>query len=752
MKSILTTGTAAFALAMALGGGASAHAAEPEANAAEPQAAEAAPSVPDIIVTAQRRKESAQSIPVAITAIGSEQIAKTGIVGIDNIATKVPNFYFGSFGAVRPQLYIRGIGTRSFDPGSESSVGVFVDDVYYGRSSGSFGAMKDIERIEVLRGPQGTLYGRNTIGGAINVITKAPTDHWTGDFEAGGSNYNGWNLFGAVGGPIAGDKVTARVAAWTTQRDGYSLNLATGHRFQGVDNTGGRLRVTLKPTDGLKIDLGADFMIDGNKGAFAGFNQGTSANPNAVFFANPAFTATPAQSLYEGYLSHDPVLSRHAQTYSAKVDYALEDLSITSITSYRHLHSYDGRELEGSSLDVLQQLTRERSNQLTQEVRLTSAPSGHLSFGGKLDWIVGFYYYHDSSSRIDTFPMGQNWAYYSVTTSATDVAGSIYGANAWAFFGQAAWHITDKLTLTLGGRYSNDKKWATQSGSNTNPGLPLIPVPFATTNRIASSSTDPRVVIDYKINRDVKLYASYSTGYKGGGFQYIPFSLAVANTTFRPETLTAYEAGFKSDWFGRALRVNGSLFWYDYKNLQVARIIGSVSSATALIDNAASSTIKGVELEIVAHPTAHTTIGGSYGYLDAKYDNFVYNASTDFSNTTMVRSPKHSFSVNAEQTIPLGGNKVLTLRADYSYMTRFFHEPGQGELAYGVGTPLTAEGGYGLLNFRAGVDIGALRITGFVTNATDTAYRRTILYLPNGSSVGFAGEPRMYGGSIGYHF
>jgi iron complex outermembrane receptor protein len=177
MKSILTTGTAAFALAMALGGRASAHAAEDEANAAEPQAAEAAPSVPDIIVTAQRRKESAQSIPVAITAIGSEQIAKTGIVGIDNIATKVPNFYFGSFGAVRPQLYIRGIGTRSFDPGSESSVGVFVDDVYYGRSSGSFGAMKDIERIEVLRGPQGTLYGRNTIGGAINVITKAPTDH-----------------------------------------------------------------------------------------------------------------------------------------------------------------------------------------------------------------------------------------------------------------------------------------------------------------------------------------------------------------------------------------------------------------------------------------------------------------------------------------------------------------------------------------------------------------------------------------------
>jgi iron complex outermembrane receptor protein len=202
------------------------------------------------------------------------------------MAGKVPNVYFGSFGAVRPQLYIRGIGTRSFDPGSESSVGVFADDVYYGRSSGSFGAMKDIERIEVLRGPQGTLYGRNTIGGAINDH-QGPTDHLTGDFEAGASNYSGWNLFGAVGGPIAGDKVMARVAGWTTQRDGYSTNLPPATAFRGGKR--GRAHAPhAKARGGLKIDLGADFMFDGNKAAFAGFNQGTSTNANAVFFAGAA--------------------------------------------------------------------------------------------------------------------------------------------------------------------------------------------------------------------------------------------------------------------------------------------------------------------------------------------------------------------------------------------------------------------------------------------------------------------------------
>lgn len=749
MRRDLIKAATSLALATMLMTGANARAAE---QAEEAQEASGQTVGTDIVVTAQRRSESVQSIPVAITALGSEQIARTGIVGIDNIATRVPNFYFGSFGAVRPQLYIRGIGTRSFDPGSESSVGVFADDVYYGRSSGSFGAMKDIERIEVLRGPQGTLYGRNTIGGAINVITKAPTDYFTGDFEAGVSNYNGWNLFGAVGGPIAGDQVMARVALWTTQRDGYSVNLTTGNRFQGIENTGGRIRLRLQPTEELTMDIGADFMVDGSKAAFSGFNQGTSVNPNAVFFAAPVFTAKPPQSLYKGYLVHDPVLKRHAQTFSFKTDYAMDDLSITSISSYRHLDSYDGRELEGSSLDVLQQLTDEQSEQITQELRLTSASDGGLSFGGKLDWILGAYYYHDSSKRVDTFPMGANWVNYAITTSAVDVSASAYGSSAIALFGQAALHITDALTLTLGGRYSKDKKWARQSGANTHPGLPLIAVPFSTKNWLSSSSFDPRVVLDYKINRDASIYASYSTGYKGGGFQYIPFTLAVANTTFRPESLTAYEAGFKTDWFGRALRVNGALFWYDYKDLQVARILGSVSSATPLIDNAASSTIKGVELEVTGHVTPTTTLGLSYGYLDAKYNKFVYNASIDFSNTRMVRAPKHSVSVNAEQRITLGSNKELTLRADYSYMSDFFHEPGEGNIAYGVGTPLTREKGYGLLNLRAGMDIGAVRVTAYVTNLTNEAYRRTLLYLPNGSSVGFSGEPRIYGASIGYHF
>ncbi|HUD92556.1 TonB-dependent receptor, partial [Sphingobium sp.] len=154
--------------------------------------------IEDIVVTAQRRSERTQDIPVAISAFGGAQLERTGTVSLQSVANKVPSVYFGSFGALRPQLYIRGIGTRSFDPGSESSVGIFEDEVYLGRSSGSFGSIRDVERIEVLRGPQGTLYGRNTIGGAVNVITKAPTEDFHAELQGGISNFDGRDIFGAV--------------------------------------------------------------------------------------------------------------------------------------------------------------------------------------------------------------------------------------------------------------------------------------------------------------------------------------------------------------------------------------------------------------------------------------------------------------------------------------------------------------------------------------------------------------------------
>ena len=711
-----------------------------------------AEAIQDIVVTAQRRSERMQDVPVAISAFDGESIERAGIASLENIAPRVPSFYFGSFGAARPQLYIRGIGTRSFDPGSESSVGVFADDVYLGRSSGSFGAMKDIDRIEVLRGPQGTLYGRNTIGGAINVISKAPSDELTGNFEAGLSNFGGYNVFGAVGGPVAGDKVMFRAAAWREDRDGYVTNTLSGNKFQGIDNTGGRLRLTIAPSDPLTIDLTAEYMKDGNKAAFGGFSQGTFGNSAGVFFRGSG-TPVTSTDLRHGALSSDPFLDREVQSYTGRIEYDAGAVTLTSISALRKLDIKDGRDLEGSSLDILDQSSAESSKQFTQEFRIASAPDGSLSADGLVDWIIGGFYYHDSSDRVDSFRVGINSAVRAAAgTPATDVALSDYKIESYAVFGQATFHLSEAFDVTLGGRYSHDSKRATQAGTTTD-GAPIIAAAFTTTNRATYKSFDPRIVIAYKISPDANVYASFSTGFKSGGFQYVPFSKGQADVLFAPEDIKAYEVGFKTEWLDRALRVNGAAYYYDYKNLQISRIIlpaGSVAPVS-LISNAASSTIKGLDLEITARPSRAFEVNIAYGYLDAKYDSYIFNPTTDFSGTRMVRAPEHSINIGAEWRADVWGDGEFSLRADYALTGDFFHEPGEGNVAFGTGLPLTAEDGYGLLDLRASLTKGNWRVTGYVNNLGDTKYRRTINALGN-TVVGFAGAPRIYGVKLGYSF
>jgi iron complex outermembrane recepter protein len=721
------------------------------AQVAETETAEAE-AIQDIVVTAQRRSERVQDIPVAISAFGGQAIERAGIASLENIAPRVPSFYFGSFGAARPQLYIRGIGTRSFDPGSESSVGVFADEVYLGRSSGSFGAIKDIERIEVLRGPQGTLYGRNTIGGAINIISKSPTDDLTGNFEGGLSNFGGFNLFGAVGGPIAGEKLMFRVATWREERTGYVTNTLTGNKSQGIDNTGARLRLTIVPSDPLKIDLTAEFMNDGNKAAFGGFSQGTFGNAASVFFRGSG-TPVTTTDLRRGALSSDPFLDREVQAYIGRIEYDAGAVSLTSISALRKLDIKDGRDLEGSSLDILDQSSTESSKQFTQEFRVASRPDGSLSANGLVDWIVGGFYYHDKSDRVDSFRVGINSAVRAaVGTPATDVALSDYKIESYAVFGQATFHLTDDFDVTLGGRYSRDRKRATQAGTTTDA-APIIAAAFSTTNRATYKSFDPRVVLAYKVSPDANVYASFSTGFKSGGFQYVPFSKGQADVLFAPEDIKAYEIGFKTEWLDRALRVNGAAFYYDYKNLQISRIILPAGSAApvSLISNAASSTIKGLDLEITARPSRAFELNIAYGYLDAKYDNYIFNATTDFSNTRAVRAPEHSINVGAEWRADALGDGEFSLRADYALTGDFFHEPGEGNIAFGTGIPLTAEDGYGLLDLRASLSKNGWKVTGYVNNLSNTKYRRTINALGN-TVVGFAGTPRIYGVKLGYSF
>lgn len=704
----------------------------------------------DIIVTAQKRTERLQDVPVSISAFSAAQLEGSGITNLTQIAPRVPGFYGGSAGATRPQLYIRGIGSRQFDAGSEASVGVFVDEVYLGRTAGTLGALRDIERVEVLKGPQGTLYGRNTIAGAVNVITKGPTDELAMEAEVGIGRFDAYNVFAAVSGPVAGDVVKARIAGWRTFTEGYMRNLQTGNHAQGVKNYGGRLRIDIEPGETVRLGLIAEILRDDGF-SFAGKNQGTTANPNAVFLARAGLVPTLSADRYGEFINLDNLLDRDVETFTGKAEFDISGGTLTAITAYRHNRAIDDRDFDNTSLSVLRQRSDERSKQLTQELRFTSDPNGALSMGGAVDWIAGLFYYHDRSLRVDSFAFGAD----SVIGAArgpgqVDVASTRYRTKSIAGFAQATWHITPTVDLTVGGRYTEDRKRAVSLGTTTAPGLPLVATPFVTpVLKDKFTSVDPRVTLSYQPTRDLNFYASYNQGFKSGGFQYVPFTAAQAGVIFEPEGLDAYEVGFKSQLLDRRLTLNGSAFLYKYKDLQVLRVVAVAGGGAAtLITNAANSEIKGFELEAVIRPTDALEFNLSYAYTDAKYKRFPFNATTDFSNTRMVRAPVNSANIGGQWTIPFGDNS-LQLRADYALLSKFYFEPGQGNPIYGNTTPLTVQSGYGLLDLRATLRAGAFRLSGFINNATDRYYRRTVLALP-GQLIGYPGAPRTFGVSAGW--
>jgi iron complex outermembrane receptor protein len=714
------------------------------AASASAQDAPDATAVDEIIVTAQKREERLQDVPMTMSVVGEEQVAAAGGVNLTQLSQRIPGFYGGSAGATRPQLYIRGIGSRQFDAGSEASVGVFVDEVYLGRTAGALGVLRDVERVEVLKGPQGTLYGRNTIAGAINIITKSPTDTFEAEVEAGVGNYDAYNLFGVVSGPVAGDKVTARLAAWRTFSEGYMKNTFTGNTAQGTDHYGARLRVDIRPTDSLTFGLLAEVLRDDGY-SFAGENEGTAVNPNAVFLARPGAVSVKSPDRYSEALNDDNLLNREVETYSAKGELETSIGTITSITAYRHNHAIDDRDFDNSILDVVRQVSDEESRQFTQELRLTSDPDGPLSFGGHFDWIVGAFYYNDRSSRQDTFHLGPDSVIAFLTGGPqVDIAASRFRTESVAVFAQGTVKFNDQWELTLGGRYSEDKKEAASKGLTTAPGVPLVAAPFSVDDLQGDfSAFNPRVTLAFKATDNLNFYASYNQGFKSGGFQYVPFSANQARVVFRPESLDAYEAGFKSQLFNGRLTLNGAVFYYEYEDLQVLRVIAlpPPSAAATLITNAASSTVRGAEFEAVVRPTDAFEFNLAYAYTDGQYEDFQFNATTDYSGTRMVRSPEHSLNVGGQYTFEFGGDSELRLRADYAYLSEFYFEPGEQ----------VREPGYGLLDLTATYSIGDVKVTAFMANATDEYYRRTVLQLP-GQLIGYAGPPRTFGIKLNWKF
>lgn len=584
------------------------------ALAAMPAAAQTAPeshtaTVQDIIVTAQRREQSSQDVGIALSVIGGQNLDEKGINVINDIENVVPNMEVDSqFGSGQPSFRIRGIGTREYSSNNASTVGIYVDEVAHPYTITTQGAMFDIARLEVLRGPQGTLYGRNTTGGAVNIITNAPTVDQRAGFSAEYGSYDRYKVEGYVSGQIA-PGLLGRLAAVTEQGGAWQYHRTTGEKLGDRDKTALRARLTWDASQDVTVDLSATYSIDKSDGL--GFRLRA---PYPVFDGSvtyPADTArritgwqiSPALAAVSGRsLNAKPGRDNDGLDLSARVRADLGWATLNTITAYQTFSRSEYNDWDGTPAAESDVYFYNDIKAFSQEARLSNE-------AGRLNWMVGAHYADESvDGGFYTEFRGANRNLINTPYDQSVQAIGVFTHNSFA--------LTDRLSLIAGLRYENEDRSLTTTGTRRLN----VAVGPETTYETSLSEWTGRFGLEYDLADNALLYASVARGVKSGGFTTYN---GQSQTPFKPEVVIAYEAGIKSDLFADRLRVNGAVFYYDYENQQIqgneySRETGQLGKIT----NVPKSEIYGGEIELTWTPFSGLTISQNFGYKEGKYNEY----------------------------------------------------------------------------------------------------------------------------------
>ena len=670
----------------------------------------------EIIVTATRTGEtSIQRTPLAVSAFAADTLDKAGVIDIENIAQITPGLTFSANGPWAISS-IRGVGTNNVFAGGDPSVTVQVDGVYFARVSAGNIDFLDVERVEVLRGPQGTLYGRNAVGGTINVITKDPEEFEArARFTAG--NYDLYRGEFAVAGPLAPERVYASLAGQISKRDGYIEQLVPGEEDSWDEDRWslrGKLKFVL--ADNVDFTLAADYT-----------NQDELFNNDTVRVVQP-FSDGFAPGHFEVASDFENGLDLERWGVSGKFVWELSDQwAVTSTTAYRDSDVVLGADLDNSAAFVTHTVHfPEDQTQFTQELLL----NGDL---GPLNVVGGFFYFNEDVTSF----FNNQFALFSIYQSN----GIANETNSYAGFVQGTYQLTDALSVTAGVRYTKDKK----DGVNTSGAdfvdpvigvIPDFPSDFATLPVTLAAGANveldfdaftPKFGLDYQINDDVFLYASVTRGFKSGGFNLLTDTLNLPTVTPVPydeEKVWSYEAGLKLTIADGRGRFNVTGFYYDYEGLQVNQFLSSGSFGQAIF-NAPGAEIFGVEVETSANLTEYLSVGGNVAYLSAEYDgsflvpddpNPVPGTLVDADGNKTNDAPEWSGNIYAELNAPIGDHLTGGLRIDASYKGDVFYTPSNN--------PLEAQDSYWLLNVGASVSTNDGRWTAGLRarNLTDEEY------------------------------
>lgn len=666
---------------LAISGGAMGLAHAQTAPAEAPQAATTdvatENNVGKVIVTARRREETLQDVPVSVTAFSAEQLSKQGIPDITALAFSLPNTTLKSSRATNSTLtaFIRGVGQQDPLAGFESGVGIYLDDIYLARPQGAVAEIYDVERIEVLRGPQGTLYGRNTIGGAVKYVTRKLGPNTDVRVKATAGNHG--QLDGIITASTAlseGARIGGSIAKFT--RDGFGKNLTTGQGNYDKDLTAARVSAEFMPSPDLFIRLAADGTWD-DSNPRNGHRLIVGRTSGAPILGNVFDTrANLTQAL-----GHDQEVTAHG--VSALVEWNMSDvLTFKSVTASRRDKSYAPIDFDSLAATDFHVPALYKNKQFSQEFQLTYT-------GDQLQGVAGVYYIDANAFNIFDTILAAPFA------SSTYTKGDI-DTKAWAVFADANYKINDAWSVSAGGRYTVDKREASilrqiylGTGGSPELGNPGA-VFFRTDTNFTAGELEredkkftPKVGVAYKMNDAHNVYASFARGFKGGGFDPrmnvfgTKLSPAQARAGYAPETIDTVELGLKSSFNNDRFLTNIAVFNSDYKDVQIPGSVavdtngdGRDDSFAGVTTNAGKAKIKGFELEANARVTDNFTLSGMYSWIDAEYTRFIVAGVDQSANRVFQNTPKNSANLRAAYEMPMpimGRAGRLTLSGNASY-------------------------------------------------------------------------------------
>lgn len=724
------------------------------------QAANAPTTLDVIVVTATKRAENIQDVPISISAFSAAQIEDTGSQNLQDLAGSIPNLvYPSSREGGGADISIRGVFQQAqpLQIGFDNGYGVYLDGVYMGKHFSVNQDLGEIERVEVLRGPQGTLFGKNTIAGALNIVSTRPHNEFEGRASVDIGNYNLTRVRASVNVPIVDDTLAVRVALSGTERDGFVHNRALDTDLGNIDDINGRILVGYTPTPQTAAYLSLD-----HRHSVTRHYEAENADIGATNYTADDVPYT----VYRDFQDRNDLMTFGT---SLTVEHEFDNqFAFTSITGYRDDQINAPRDVDGSDFRGYTRNEMLISQELfTQEFRLTSPEFENF------DYVAGLYYFNQRNSRSEVAQVLPTWIPAIAGFANFDY---VVDVESYAAFIHSNFHITDDLTLFGGLRYTDETK-ELEANQTSDPAaiLPAFGVPFGQATiptDIHDSDVSYTAGLRYQASDAVMAYGSVSTGYKSGAFNVggnITNGVLENELTVDPESVTSYEAGIKSLFFDGRVQLNGAIFHLNYDDLQVRVFDPSVGTiGSNVLKNAASVESQGFELELSATPTDALLLALGVGYVDSTYSSFegvplqrpagsfgddndgVIDRRTDATGNRVPLAPEWTVNAAIGYDIPLSNQGTWRSRLDYSYMSEHYGADGS------TNDPADLVPGYSLINLRTGYEspdgrYGVYLWARNLTDETELEETRYIQFITSRLQQRYI-EPRTYGVSLAVEF